>query len=223
MEAAIIKKLALGLLIPSMTFVFGCRPPTQNSIELYPAVLDLGTIAATGQQVETKFTVKNNRTDEIGAHVVAACSCLLAGAEELVLQPGESKELSLLVSTRGRSGEFATELAVETGGNSYRLPIKALFVPQVFSFPSRLVFYPSEESTGQLNGQVTIEAPKDLWPELELIAEGDYQIQSEDDGEKRRFLITCSANESKNYPPLILRRKNQDTPVLSIPAISGVQ
>jgi hypothetical protein len=223
MEAAIIKKLALGLLISSIVFVFGCRPPTQNSLELQPSVLDLGKIASTGQQVETKFTVRNNSMDKVRARIVTACSCLLAGMDELVLHPGETKELSLMVSTHGRSGEFTTELAVSTVSISYRLPIKALFEPQVFSFPSRLVFYPSEDSSDQLNGHVTIEAPMDLWQELELMAEEDYQIQSDDDGVKRRFLITCSANESKNYPPLILRRKNQDTPVLSIPAISGVQ
>jgi hypothetical protein len=226
MEAEVsCRPLVLRLILCALASLSGCNngKQVQPALEIHPQVLDLGTVAAIGQPIHAKFSIENKSDKEVSARLLPACACLLAGSQDISIKPQQTDEVALTISTHGRSGEFSTELAVESAGSSYRLPIRAMFVPQVFAFPSRVVFFPSDGPANELVGQVSIEAPDDLWAELDLQAGAGYGIEEHKDGKSRRFRITYQGPSKTTHPPLVLRRKNQESPVLTIPAIAGTQ
>jgi Protein of unknown function (DUF1573) len=219
-------RVLAGIYLCAFACIAGCGIREYHSIDaldIQPSVLDLGTVAVTGQQVSAKFTLKNNGSKKVDVQLTSACSCVVAGSPFATLRPQQTDQFELLISTHGRSGDFRTEIAVDALGKSHRLPIKAVFVPEVYAFPSRVVFYPSDSSGNELIGSVSISAPVELWQELQLQVEDGYRIDGDELGAKRQFRISYDGPTRKLHPSIVVRKKNQEYPVLNIPAISGLR
>lgn len=129
----ILGRAFVGIYLCALACVQGCgnqQPRSLDVVKIQPSVLDLGTIAAAGQQVSKKFTVKNVCYQRVEVQLIPACSCVIAGSSSESIGPQQMHEFELLISTHGRSGDFRTELVVDASGKSHRLPIKAVFVPR---------------------------------------------------------------------------------------------
>jgi hypothetical protein len=219
-------RVLAGIHLCALACITGCGIREHHSIDaldIQPSVLDLGTIAVTGQQVSAKFTLKNNGSQKVDVQLTSACSCVIAVSPFATLGPKQTDQFELLISTHGRSGDFRTELVVDASGKSHRLPIKAIFVPEVYAFPSRVVFYPSDSSGDELIGSFSISAPVELWQDLQLQVEDGYRIDGDEVGTKRQFRVSYNGPSRKLHPSIVLRKKNQQYPVLNIPAISGLR
>jgi hypothetical protein len=88
-------RVLAGIYLCAFACITGCGIREHHSIDeldIQPSVLDLGTVAVTGQQVSAKFTLKNNGSKKVDVQLTSACSCVIAGSPSATLGPQQPVE-----------------------------------------------------------------------------------------------------------------------------------
>ncbi len=212
--------IPLALYVLSATML-GCtnQKTPYSDLKISPNGVELGTIASTGQQVVGKFTLTNSGSREMACRLRPSCSCTILDKSDFTLGPAESREVSLSLSSYGRSGDFHTEILVDTPDETLKVPLKAVFLPQVSVFPSRMVLHATEKEV--FSGEIRVDAPKELWLELQLCADEPEELQEVESGSETRRFRLISKRRHREYPPIVLKKRGQETPVLSIPVFQA--
>lgn len=235
------KNVPCWLLAGSMasSAVCGCSTPVpetprlETSLNAAPPQLDLGQIVGNGQVVQSKIALTNNRsTGAVSVQLSAGCGCTTIGSPEVVLNPGEQKDVPFSLATFGRVGPFRTAIRAAWSdtqnpddSGTLRIPIVAYFTKTVFAIPSRVFVTPTEN--GQLTGLVVISAPPAEWPSLEVSGSIPAVSVQEmgrdrlsDTEERRRFQITKDQDSLADCAVVVLM-PGQSHPLLSVPLLSG--
>jgi uncharacterized protein DUF1573 len=214
------------LVAASFVAAVGCRdgsaPDAAACLQISPGEIELGEIAATGQDVTTTLVVQNVSEEPVPVEVIPSCGCLVSRELDFTLSAGEERELPLSFSSYGRVGPFYTEILLRSRETTSQVPVSAVFCPQVFAVPSRILLLPDENG---LSGEIAIKAPSDLWPELQIGAEdGEVEIEKVESQEPgfRRYRVTAR-EPLQSFSPVVLRKAEQTSPVLTIPVVRGAE
>jgi len=190
-------------------------------LEITPLIADLGSIAATGQELNATFRIANTHYESANVRLAPTCGCIILSETNFALEAGAKHDVRFSFSTTGRTGQFHAEIHVFSDGECQNVVVRATLLPQVFAFPNRVVLLPS--SDGFLVGEFRIEAPEELWPKLQLVtSDTEFKISEKKSAGAFRSFQLKGATSEKAYSPIVLRLLNQDSPVLSIPVISSV-
>ena len=136
-------------------------------LEITPLIADLGSIAATGQEVNATFRIGNTHYESVNVRLAPTCGCIILSETDFALEVGAKHDVRFSFSTTGRTGQFHAEIHVFSGEESQNMVVRASLLPQVFAFPNRVVLLPN--SDGVLIGEFRIEASEELWPKLQLV------------------------------------------------------
>ena len=169
--------------------------------------------------INGSIVVRNVSNDDCKIEIAASCACTVADDQEFSLPRGADHEVTFAISTYGRVGPFFSSVSVKSEHGAVTVPIKAVFLPQVLSLPSRVLLLPDADI---LVGEFLLEAPAEVWPTLKLefdISELDVQEISKD-GNKRRYRVTATTS-LKTYGPLRVKKHSQELPMLTIPVVNG--
>lgn len=215
---------SLALLI-GLAFTSGCRKEDGPTIQVDPKSFDFGVVAANGQEINAVINVQNNGATEAKVKLRPTCGCI-SSIDKLSLKPGESREVPFTFSTTGKTGNFHAKIGFDCDGHVQSVPVDIIFEPEVHVFPSRVVLLPGEND--KLTGEFSLEATESLMPSLLLDVDDDEvelkKIEREDgdlpDPVQVRYRVVASDASKRIFPPIRVRKKGQESPVLSIPIIS---
>lgn len=202
-------------------FASGCtqREESRSNVRISLRKLEFGTIASTGQLIDGKFSLNNVGSVDEQVLVRGSCACIVSSPSSFVLAADEKRVIGFTLSAYGRKGPFHGVLAIQCSQGIQEIPVFAVFEPLIRVFPSRILLH--ESKIGMLVGKAQVTAPAALWPDLELsVAESKSVIKIDEDGETRNFIVEFGQNLFP-FPPVVVKKRGQSTPVLSIPILSS--
>lgn len=229
--------LLIGVLLNGA--ISGCAPtatppgernqPASLSVwvQVSPASLQIGDIAADGRDVDLSFSIKNVSLHSTQVELVPSCGCTTISPERVSLSPGENCNVDLSISTRGRSGDFHAEVAVKSiDEHGYTLskqilPIEAFLRDDWRASPQRVIMGLRDDGTRCASFSVT--APTTEWdvvsigPVPEQCHVTTLSVDDQDGRQVRHFEITALAS-ARNHV-LTFQRDEQSFPVISIPVL----
>lgn len=86
---------------------------TAYAIETSTGKLDFGPVNE-GETVRTSFQITNNSLKPLDAGIRPSCDCISAQPSKIRLEPGQSRDVKVVVETQGYAGKFEKEVYVQS-------------------------------------------------------------------------------------------------------------